>query len=301
MNVWALNYRAHTQFVDPAREKSQIWRFILGLTLSAAIFVALSQLVFGIFFSMLGPGSFESVSSTGRIGQTAFGMIVLLAQLGLLTVAAALVCIMVHSRRPVTLIGPPRAAWAQFLAVSVAMLMLLVALMVLPPYGYSEPLELNMSVGRWFVLLPLSLAAVFVQASAEEVFFRGYIQQQLAARFRSPLVWMIVPAILFGFGHYLPKSSGSNAATIAIWATVFGLLMADLTARAGTLGPAIAVHFFNNVSAMVLVSTPDQMSGLALFVLPFGMADEARMAAWLPVDFGLMLVTWLVARLAIRA
>ena len=88
---------------------------------------------------------------------------------------------------------------------------------------------------------------------------------------------------------------------IALWAVMFGILMADLTARAGTLGPAIAVHFFNNVSAMVLVATPDQMSGLALYVLPFGVADEAQMAEWLPVDFAYMFVSWLAARFAIRA
>jgi membrane protease YdiL (CAAX protease family) len=114
-------------------------------------------------------------------------------------------------------------------------------------------------------------------------------------------VWMFVPAALFGIAHYLPDSAGSNAWTIVAWATMFGVLMADLTARSGTLGPAIAVHFVNNLSAMVLTSVPDDMSGLALYVLPFGLSDEAQMAAWLPVDFGFMLVSWLVARLAIRA
>jgi hypothetical protein len=52
---------------------------------------------------------------------------------------------------------------------------------------------------------------------------------------------------------------------------------------------------------MVLVATPDQMSGLALYVLPFGVADEAQMAEWLPVDFAYMFVSWLAARFAIRA
>ena len=174
--------------------------------------------------------------------------------------------------------------------------------LVLPPYGYGAPMLRNMDVGRWLLLLPIALVAVLVQSGAEEVFFRGYIQQQLAARFKSPLVWMLAPsAALFGIAHYLPDSAGSNAWTIVAWATMFGVLMADLTARSGTLGPAIAVHFVNNLSAMVLTSVPDEMSGLALYVLPFGLSDEAQMAAWLPVDFGFMLVSWLVARLAIRA
>ena len=54
-------------------------------------------------------------------------------------------------------------------------------------------------------------------------------------------------------------------------------------------------------AAMLLTSPPDEMSGLALYVLPFGMGDEEAVAAWLPVDFGWMLVSWLAARLAFRA
>jgi hypothetical protein len=81
---------------------------------------------------------------------------------------------------------------------------------------------------------------------------------------------------------------------------IFGLLMADLTARSGTLGPAIAVHLVNNVSAMLIVSMPDELSGLALYLSPFSMADEAELRAWLPVDFAWMLVSWLAARLALR-
>ena len=76
--------------------------------------------------------------------------------------------------------------------------------------------------------------------------------------------------------------------------------MADLTARAGTLGPAIAVHFVNNVTAILIVSMPDNLSGLALYLSPFSLADTEAVRAWLPVDFGFMLVSWLTARLAIR-
>ena len=76
--------------------------------------------------------------------------------------------------------------------------------------------------------------------------------------------------------------------------------MADLTARSGSLGPAIAVHFCNNVSAILVVSLPDDLSGLALYLTPFGMQDTDALAAWLPVDFAMMLVFWLAARLAIR-
>ena len=81
---------------------------------------------------------------------------------------------------------------------------------------------------------------------------------------------------------------------------LFGAAMADLTARAGNLGPAIAVHFVNNALALLVVALPDQLGGAALYLLPFGMSDVEVMRAWMPVDFVTTCLMWLVARLAIR-
>jgi membrane protease YdiL (CAAX protease family) len=139
-----------------------------------------------------------------------------------------------------------------------------------------------------------------VQVASEEILFRGYIQQALAARFSSPLFWMLIPAVLFGFGHYLPGQAGGNAWMIALWATIFGVLMADLTARAGTLGPAIALHLVNNVTAILIVSVPDSLSGLSLATTPYSLSEAGDMRGWLLIDFALMFVSWLAARVAIR-
>ena len=97
-----------------------------------------------------------------------------------------------------------------------------------------------------------------------------------------------------------PALAGENAAIIALWAAIFGLLTADLTARAGTLGPAIAMHMFNNVMAILLVSVPDTLSGLSLAVLPASMSDPGALQSWLMLDFAMMIVSWLAARLALR-
>ncbi|WP_147109635.1 CPBP family intramembrane glutamic endopeptidase [Tateyamaria sp. syn59] len=302
MGVLSFDYRPHAHFIEPARDRAQLWRLALGIVLVAGFFLVLSNLVIGTILGVLEPQTASTIVRDAQTGRTAGGMLLLLFQLGLLAVAASMVVVMVHKRGPATLIGPIGLAVRQFGAVLFMLVLLTIALWLLPPYDIGEgTLTLNMSPGRWLLLLPIAVVAVLVQIGAEEIVFRGYLQQQLAARFRSPLIWMIAPAALFGAGHYLPDSAGSNALTIALWATMFGILMADLTARSGTLGPAMAVHFANNISVMVLTATPDEMSGLALYVLPFGMADEAAMAAWLPVDFGFMLVSWLAARLAIRA
>ena len=293
-------YRPHEVLVAPVRPHSELWRFFLGLVLAVAVHFFLSILLRAGLYLVLPADTLAEVMS-GK-GQTAFSLIVLLGSFGLLIVGAMTAVRVMQDRPGRSLIGPLPLAIRQFSAVIRALVLLGVVLAVLPPYGMAvdAPLEPNLPFGRWLVLLPLSVGAVLIQAGAEEILFRGYIQQSLAARFRSPLVWMLVPSVLFAVGHFIPAQAGAHAWLVMAWALIFGILMADLTARAGTLGPAVAVHLVNNATAILLVSVPDSLSGLSLFTLPFSMADTERMQGWLLIDFGIMFVSWLAARLAIR-
>ncbi|WP_299966430.1 CPBP family intramembrane glutamic endopeptidase [uncultured Roseobacter sp.] len=292
-------YRAHRALSDPAREKAEIWRLLIGLVLVAGVALLCNQVFYETLLSWQGDGAADLAGALLR-GDTPVAMYLLLFSFGFMVVGVAVALRVAHHRGLGGVFGDLSLCVSQFRDVLIVLVVVNLVIFALPPWGMGAPLEPNLAPGLWALLLPLSLLAVLVQVSTEEVLFRGYIQQQLAARFRSPLIWMIVPAALFGAGHYMPAEVGSNAGLIALWATVFGLLMADLTARSGTIGPAIAVHFANNVTAIVLISVPDQLSGLALYHSPFALGDEAAVRAWLPVDFGFMLVSWLAARLAIR-
>ncbi|MFD2739644.1 CPBP family intramembrane glutamic endopeptidase [Sulfitobacter aestuarii] len=297
--IWRLDYRAHDRFIAPALATAALWRLLAGLIMATLLYFMLNQVYF-LFFYGLSDQNGRSLYQEVLSGASPMAMYMLLFSFGLMILATGVSVRLLHRRPMRSLIGPVQVARAHFAAVLGLLALLSLALLLLPPWGMGDALVPNLPVGRWLLLLPLSLLGVLVQVSAEEILFRGYVQQQLAARFRSPLIWMVLPSVLFALGHYLPEVAGDNALMIALWAGLFGILMADLTARSGSLGPAIAVHFWNNVSAIVIISVPDDLSGLALYLTPFSMADEAATRAWLPVDFALMLVAWLTARLAIR-
>ncbi|WP_299027067.1 CPBP family intramembrane glutamic endopeptidase [uncultured Sulfitobacter sp.] len=296
--LWRPDYSAHVLHTVVAAKRPEIWRLVLGISVMVTCYILMA-----LFYQ-------QAISELTRYrpefldeliaGSTPLAMYTLLLSFGLISVAVFIGVRLVHKRDPLSVFGPMMLAVPQFARVLGILVILSAALMILPPYGFGGELVLNLAPGLWAVLLPLSLLAVFVQISAEEIFFRGYLQQQLAARFRSPLVWMVLPSAVFAFGHYQPEEAGGNAMLIVVWAGLFGILMADLTARAGSIGPAIAVHFVNNVTALVIVALPDSLGGLALWHTPFGMADEAQLRAWMPVDFAMMIVSWLAARLALR-
>lgn len=289
-------YSAHEALVAPGRSKPQLWRLPLGLGLIAAVSYLLNTIVFSLLLSVT-PDSWLTGLAQGA---TPTAMLLLLGSFGFLTLGADLAARVLQGRTLLSLLGPPSLLVQQFLRVSFGLTILAAVLLILPPYDFGAPLRANLGFGLWFSLLPLSLLAVLIQVSAEEVVFRGYMQQALAARFKSAAIWMLVPSALFGLSHYMPVEAGDNAWLICLWAMGFGLLMADLTARAGSLGPAIAVHFFNNIIALLIFASPSSLYGLALYLLPYDLADAAQLRPWLLVDGAMMLTFWLVARLAIR-
>lgn len=292
-------YAAHEALVRPARAKAQVWRLAIGLILVAGVFLLGNQFLHQTLFTLLGPDGYARLTGAdGSVSQ--ISVIFLLMTFGLLTIGVLVALKVAHVRGFGEVLGARELFRSQFWSVLFVLVLLNIVLVLLPPWDMGAPLVPNVPFTAWLVMLPVALLAVLVQVSAEEILFRGYLQQQFAGRFKSPLIWMLVPSALFGLGHYMPTEAAENANLIAIWAVVFGLLMADLTARAGTLGPAIAVHLVNNVIAIVFVSMPDSLSGLSLYVSPFSMDDTEWVRAWLPVEFAMMLVSWLAARLAIR-
>ncbi len=296
-------YSAHETLVAPARTHPEVWRVVAGFIVVAVVIYMLGS-VLTAMLKLASPVLFAEVlgdpASGIGVGNTPRSLLVLLYSFGLMTLGTGLAVRLLHDRGLAAVIGPLPQAARQFWAVMRILIVLTMALALLPPYDVGQTLVRNLDFGTWVMLLPFSLGAILVQSASEEILFRGYLQQQLAARFRHPALWLLLPAALFGVGHYDPTTAGSNAGIIALWAGIFGLLAADLTARAGTLGPAIALHMFNNVMAILLISSPDTLNGLSLALMPDSLSSTDAMRSWLMLDFAMMIVTWLAARLAIR-
>ncbi len=292
-----MTYAPHEDLLIEARKKPELWRFAAGIVLVLALWfmlgLAFDSLVLPLLIALTGGGDFLN-------GNDPTGMALLLGGFVLPILAVALALPILHARSLGSLLGPRGRFLWQMRRVTLALVALLVVLLILPPYDMGAPVDRNMPFGQWLSYLPLALGLVLVQTSAEEILFRGYLQQGLAARFQSPLIWMGLPSVLFGLGHYMPTEAGDNAWLIVAGATFYGLVMADLTARSGSLGPAIAVHFVNNVFALLILATPTSLSGFALLLQPITMEDAA-LRPWLWLDFAVITVSWLAARVAIRA
>lgn len=288
-------YAPHEAFVAPARSKAALWRLALGIFGTGAFYMVAGSALF-VAFAGLGGGA--PGAAWEELG-TPMATLGLLLGFGFMVVGCFAAARLLHGRGFFSLLGPRGRFWATFRLALVAILAVEFVIFALPPYVMPD-LAPGLALPRWLLLLPLSLTALFVQVVAEEIFFRGYIQQQLAARFANPLIWMVLPSALFAFGHYDPQGMGGNALMVVAWSFTFGLVAADLTARTGSLGAATALHFANNAFGILLVSPPGPLSGLALYTLPFTLADLPAGDPLILIDLGLILCGWLAIRLALK-
>ncbi|WP_286197023.1 CPBP family intramembrane glutamic endopeptidase [Tropicibacter sp. R15_0] len=292
-------YAPFERMVTAARPSSGLRRLALGLVAIAFLQIVLVQAVFAIIHTVASGDTYFRLISGIQRADTPGSLLAVLILTGCMGLGVIVASELVHQRPFRSLFGPLRPAIAQFWVVLRMMIGLTGVIMALM-FLTGEPLLPGLSLGHWLMLLPLTIVALLIQTGAEELVFRGYFQSQLAARFANPMVWMFVPSTLFAMLHYQPEVYGSNASFLLIWSLLFGIAAADLTARTGTLGPAIALHFANNFTALALVSLYGDMSGLALWQLPFGPEAEAAIRAEMPAEFLFIVIYWLAARLALR-
>ncbi|WP_425050879.1 lysostaphin resistance A-like protein [Psychromarinibacter sp. S121] len=277
-------------YVAPARTRPEVWRLVLGLLLGLGVYAGGLVLYFSLLGAVVGVPSASWLVDVATRSERPFGTLVLLGSFAAMVAGPLLMAPMLHQRGIGTLIGPLRQALRDFGRVALCTAAVQVAALLFWVTAYD--VSPNVDFGLWAMLLPLSLAGVLLQTGAEELVFRGYIMQQLAARFCSPMIWGVLPAVGFGLLHRDP-AMGSETWHLVFATGIFALIATDLTVRTGTLGAAWGLHFTNNAGAILILSTEGNISGLSLFTTPY----LPGATGWQVVfDCFALLVAWRLAR-----
>ncbi|QBY02094.1 CPBP family intramembrane metalloprotease [Rhodophyticola sp. CCM32] len=288
-----MQYPEMDGFVAPARAFPQLWRLLVGLVVAAAVYIIWFLLVLATL--ALTSGLDGAQAWLVRMGQATSptGALLVLATFPGMALGPIVAAWFLHHRPFGSLLGPYSKLLRQFL-IAAMIAIVVFGLSTLIPTDIE--IEANLMPTLWLSFLPLALVGVLIQTGAEEVLFRGYLQQQLAARFTSPLIWMLLPSALFAIAHFDPVTLGDNAWLVVAATGLFGLFAADLTARTGSIGAAWGFHFANNLFAMLLVALDGPLSGLALYTTTIGPEAAEILRPLILRDMGLTAITWLMIR-----
>lgn len=291
-------YAPHKEFVAPARESSALVQTFIGFCAIEIIYQLSVEALYVLCDTIIGlpePGS-------------PLDILFNLATFAGLALAVVFVVRRMHHRGPATLFGDLTRLGPDLRRATIAALGLFFVVDLLSPAGWGAEATRQPLAG-WLLYLPWGLLVVLIQVTAEEIFYRGYLQQQVAARFASPVVWLVAPNLAFALVHWSNGIDTVDSLQYVLWAFCFGLAASDLVARTGGLGAAIGLHFANNIFAFLLIGVEGDLdSGLALYLMPQAVAGagdilsvpEPALSLFFALDLSLILLAWLAIRVAIR-
>ena len=295
---------AFEAYIAPAQRYPAIWRMVLGTITGLAVYMGGAAAILwfglapaaGVFPELQGLDVYGLLYGNGTSPGQMFLILATFIAMGL----AAIVMCFWHWRGLASLLGP-RAGFARAFFIAIAVL-LVVQLVYAVISNFVAPLETtpNLPFNIWAGHLVWAIPLLFIQTTSEELIFRGYFQQQIAARFDHWVLWMVLPSFVFGLGHFNETIDPVLAWMIVGATTLFGVIAADLTRLTGSLAAAMGLHFANNFLALLVMGIPGELSGLALYHAPFTMDDTAILQTYLAVDMALLVLIWAILRRVLR-
>ena len=254
----SLDSPAFRTYVERAREgRTAPWRIVAGAFLTAAAAIA--------FPIALALPQILGSQDADSIGRTPLSLALALFSFVGIWVGVWLSVRLLHRRPLSSVLGPDgRIAGGDlvrgFVATLAASALGEVVTYLVDPTIARAPIEL----AEWLVwLVPLTLA-LFIQVTAEEIAFRGYLLQSLAARFRSPMVWALIPGLAFTLLHFDPAALPWMNACILINIAGFAAMATLLLLATGNLGAAMGAHLGLNFWGLFVVSHAGWLDGMAL-------------------------------------
>jgi len=300
----AIDPTAFERYRRSPNEKTTLLRLIVGsVVIAACWFLFTIAVVFAGAYGWVASGAesalaFEEGPVFDRFLTTSGGLLAMLATFAGIWLGVWIAMRFLHKERLRRLFGNSerlsRSGFAKGLVAVLATSLIteLCYLVIIPDVGRGP-----VGLGTWLLFLLPVLFLAFVQTSSEELLFRGYLQRGLAYRFRNPLIWAVLPTLVFTALHWNPASVLGMNIGVAISIGAFAALLALLVYATGNLGAAMGAHFGNNIVGFLLISHDDTLGGLALFRAPplDGLAwTPFETAAIAGISIVSILLTWLL-------
>jgi membrane protease YdiL (CAAX protease family) len=256
--------------------RPKLWRWILGTFIIliswlviGAILTAIVAEQFGLDLQVLAGTDKESLATIRSYEPWQAGSTVLVSFLPLL-----LVPILLHRyllKRPLKeLFTRSNRSFSREVAIGALVMALLLLGTGLPDFIFNnDSYAWSFDAARFFPYLLVAFTLIPLQTTAEEVFYRGWIQQRLENGRRSIYLVSIIGGVLFALPHLgNPEVSGNLLLPILGYGST-GFMLTWVTMRDQSMGLAIGAHAANNILAGVIVSSTDSaLPSASIWVTP---------------------------------
>jgi hypothetical protein len=161
----------------------------------------------------------------------------------------------IHLRPFRTLITPERRiSWKRILQGFIVWVILLGTMTLVEEFLYPGRYTWTLNLRQFLPFTVLALFLIPIQASAEELFFRGYLMQSIGLRLRNIWILSVLSGLVFMLPHLLNPEARINFVLMGFYYFFIGAVMAYVTLRDGRLELAIGLHIANNLFSALIAN-----------------------------------------------
>lgn len=167
----------------------------------------------------------------------------------------------IHKKKFISLINIGKnVKWRRILKGAGLWLLIMGLFTLFSIYNQGSNLTFNFNPLGFIYLFILSIFIFPIQASFEEIFFRGYLMQGIGLLAKKPIVPLILTSLIFGGIHFYNGANLAMSISIVISAVVLGLMLGIIALGENGLETAMGAHIANNMFVALILNSTD--SGL---------------------------------------
>jgi membrane protease YdiL (CAAX protease family) len=257
-------------FLDNASEGSNSWwKYVLTVIMSLVGGSLVAGIILGILLVVL------SIFSSGGIANiydfitsalsSPFSLVILVGISYTLSYLFFYICLrFIHHKHLLKVINTVSGVRWKLLFKGLILWALILFILSLPdliinPGSY----QITYNSGNFLILLVICLLVFPLQASFEEILFRGYLMQGFSLISKKPWIPLLITSLLFGIVHFFNGTSLTSDLSIVASTFVVGMMLGILALADNGIESAMGVHIANNLYvALFFNSTDSGLQGL---------------------------------------
>jgi membrane protease YdiL (CAAX protease family) len=255
---------SNIRFLDNAVNGKNNWASYLltiGITVIGGILASIALIVLFILVYFLSMKTTPANIQFNILNNAMIILILVGISYGLITLLFYLCIKFIHKKQFISLINIGRNINMNRIFKGAGLWGVIMTLFTLASIIYNKgSLSFHFDPVPFLYLLIISLLVFPLQASFEEIFFRGYLMQGFGLLSKRPVVPLILTTLIFGLIHFYNGSNLEMSITIVLSALILGLMLGIIVLGENGLETAMGAHIANNMFVALFLNSSD--SGL---------------------------------------
>ncbi len=236
----------------------------IGITFIGGTFASVSLLILIVVLYFLSLGSARYDTQMNILNDPFMMLILVGISYGIFSLLFYLCVRFIHKKHFISLINTGKnIKWKRILKGAGLWVGIMGFFTILSFIYQGGSLSFKFDFWPFMLLLFLSILIFPLQASFEEIFFRGYLMQAIGLITKKPVIPLIITTLIFGLIHFNNGTDFTMSISIVISALIVGLMLGIIVLGENGLETAMGVHIANNIYvALILNSSNSGLNGL---------------------------------------